>query len=118
MQGVIGPYFFEGTVSADTYLTMLQDEVLPVISQWPGSNELVWMHDGAPAHHARTVKDFLNSTFHGRWIGRKRSPHYRCPPPNSSDLTPCDFFWRSFIKSKVYRTKVDKLGPAPHPDPW
>ena len=48
----------------------------------------------------------LNQLFLGRWIG------YRGPlewAARSPDLTPCDFFLWSFLKSKVYSTRPQNL---------
>jgi hypothetical protein len=30
-----------------------------------------YMHDGAPAHFSRAVRDVLNNNYHGRWIVRE-----------------------------------------------
>jgi hypothetical protein len=46
-----------------------------------------YMHDGAPAHFSRAVRDILNNTCHGRWIGRG-GPTAR--PPRSPDLNPLE----------------------------
>jgi hypothetical protein len=41
-----------------------------------------YMHDGAPAHFSRAVRDVLNNTYHDRWI-RRGGPTAR--PPRSPD---------------------------------
>jgi hypothetical protein len=45
--------------------------------------------DGAPAHHAAPVRNWLNEHFDERWIGRGEPFRW---PPRSPDLTPLDFF--------------------------
>jgi hypothetical protein len=41
------------------------------------------MHDGAPAHFSRAVRDVLNNTYHDPWIGRGGPTAW---PPRSPDL--------------------------------
>jgi hypothetical protein len=53
------------------------------------------MHDGAPAHFDRVVRDHLNERFHERWIGRGGPVSW---PPRSPDLTPI-----VFIYGAIYR---------------
>ncbi len=84
----IGPIFFDQPVIGTTYLLMLNDDVLPVISQWEEFERLTFQHDGAPPHYSRTVRNFLDETF-PEWIGRRGTIEW---PPRSSDMTPPDFF--------------------------
>jgi hypothetical protein len=30
----------------------------------------LYMHDGAPAHFSRAVRDVLSNTYHDTWIGK------------------------------------------------
>ena len=46
----------------------------------------------------------LNDTFPNRWIGRGSTINW---PPRSPDLTQLDFCFWGWIKSDVYRRKVD-----------
>ncbi|CAF4146178.1 unnamed protein product [Rotaria sp. Silwood2] len=50
--GIIGPFFFHGNVTADSYLEMLQKDIVPSISSQMDLEDVVYMHDGAPAHYA------------------------------------------------------------------
>lgn len=53
VRGIIGPFFFDGdNVNASSYLEMLQKEIVPNIEKEMNSEEVVYMHDGAPAHYA------------------------------------------------------------------
>ena len=53
-------------------------------------NNLIFMHDGAPAHWSSAVRQWLENKFSGMWMGRG-SPNMPWPP-RSPDLTSCDFF--------------------------
>ncbi|KAJ4439097.1 hypothetical protein ANN_15054 [Periplaneta americana] len=72
------------TVTADTYLDMLQ---LYAVPQLPDG--AIFQQDGAPPHFANMVRTFLDEQFPARWIGRG-SP-YITWPARSPDLTPPDF---------------------------
>ncbi|KAJ8943679.1 hypothetical protein NQ318_015167 [Aromia moschata] len=45
---------------------------------------MYFMHDGAPPHFARIVREYLNEQFPGRWIGINDAPISW--PPRSPDL--------------------------------
>jgi hypothetical protein len=64
------------------------------------------MQDGAPPHFANSVREWLDTKFPGRWLGR-RGPHEW--PARSPDLTLCDFFLWGWAKDKVHRTKPRPL---------
>ena len=101
--GIIGPYFFRDdtrrttTVTGENYLEMLQKFFLPEL----GNNALVencyFQQDGAPAHYARKVRDYLNQVFPDRWIGRRGPLEWAARSP---DLTPCDFCFGVTLKVK------------------
>lgn len=46
--------------------------VMPALNNlnWNIHEDLWFQHDGAPAHNARIVKNYLNENFLRRWIGR------------------------------------------------
>lgn len=65
--------------------------------------ENVWFQqNGAPPHFDVAVRNFLNETFPGQWIGRRGSLEW---PPRSPHLSPLGYFYWGFLKSKVYETK-------------
>jgi hypothetical protein len=64
---VTGPYFCaERTVTSHSYLDMLE---LFTVPQTDDDNVII-QQDGAPAHYADIVTEFLDETFPRRWIGR------------------------------------------------
>ena len=77
-RGIIGPFFFDGSVNGENYLEMLKTFLWPLLATLPDIDRMHFMQDGAPPHFARTVRQWLDQVFEGRWIGR------RGPTPASS----------------------------------
>ena len=61
---------------------------------------MFFMHDGAPAHFSRAVREYLNGRFREKWIGRGGPIQW---PARSPDLNPLDFFLWGHLKNKVYK---------------
>ena len=101
--GIIGPYFFEGTVTADAYLTMLQTFFWP---RAQNHQDFYFQQDGAPPHYGLKVREWLDTNFEGKWIGRRGPIEW---PARSPDLTPPDFFLWGVIKNLVYAQKPATL---------
>lgn len=101
-QGVIGPYFFDGTVTSQNYMEMLSDYFYPLFCDLPNSESFFFMHDGAPAHYGSIVRDWLDENFPARWIGRRGALDW---PARSPDLTPADYFLWAYLKDIVYQKK-------------
>ena len=72
-EGLIGPFFFETTVTGQNYLSMLKDHFDPQFRRLPRKDSFLFMQDGVSAHYAGDVREWLEQKFPGRWIGR------RCP---------------------------------------
>jgi hypothetical protein len=62
------------------------------------------MHDGAPAHFSRAVRDVLNNTCHGQWIGIEEHTAW---PLRSPNLNPLDSYLWKHLKALMYATPVD-----------
>ncbi len=101
-KGIIGPFFFEGTVNSQNYQNMLENFAIPKIEEIYGDTQIWFQQDGAPPHYANQVRQFLSTTFPGRWLGRRGPVEW---PPRSCDLTPTDFFLWGYIKDRVYSIK-------------
>lgn len=102
---VIGPYFYQGTLTGRRYHEFLQFD-LPVLLQdldLDTRARMWFQQDGAPPHRSGVAVNHLNNVFANRWIGL-RSP-IREWPPRSPDLTPLDYFLWGCIKEKVYATQ-------------
>ena len=103
---IVGPFIIRDTMNVERYLMMLKDQVFPEISSWDNSDDLIFKQDGAAPHFALVVREWLDTAFPGRWLGR-RGPHEW--PARSPDLTPCDFFLWGWAKEEVYKTKPRSL---------
>jgi transposase len=87
--GVIGPYFFHNSVTASSYVEMLNNWFWPLIINMPEREAMWFMQDGATPHYSTQAREWLNNKFPGKWIGRGGPWSW---PPRSPDLTPADFF--------------------------
>jgi hypothetical protein len=96
MFGSFGALFLCETVTAMTYLDMLQ-----IISQMWCSSKMVH-----PPHSAPILREFLDIHFPGRWVWRDGPITW---PPRSPDITALDFFLWGYVKDIVYKTPVTSL---------
>lgn len=109
---VIGPYFFEEggrtvTVNSQRYLLMLENFLIPELQRNRLVRRRLWFQqDGATAHTANGVMDFLRRKFRGRVISHFGDIAW---PARSPDLSICDFFLWGFLKARVYTNKPRTL---------
>lgn len=108
---IIGPFFIDGNLDGPKYVILLHHQIVPAMVASAGRqnipwNEVIFQQDGAPAHFARLVRDYLDIVFPNRWIGRNGPIQW---PPRSPDLTPLDFFLWGFLKDRVFRTVVEDI---------
>lgn len=104
-KGIIGPFFFEETVTGARYLAMLKEKVWPHLKH----RGMYFQQDGASPHYAIPVRAWLDEKLPGRWIGRRGPIEW---PARSPDLAPCDFFLWGYLKNIVYRetpASIDEL---------
>ena len=88
---IIGPFFFDQTVNAQTYHNFLVNE-LPLLLEdidLETRQTMFLQHDGCPAHYSEIVRNFLDEAFPDRWIGRGSLFPW---PARSPDLTCLDFY--------------------------
>lgn len=98
---IVGPYFIDDRLTGGNYLDMLQSVIPDLLDDVPLGllNNLHYQHDGAPPHYSSAVRNYLNSEYGDRWIGRGGPIPW---PPRSPDLTPLDFYLWGEIKRRVY----------------
>lgn len=103
----IGPFFIDGNLNAEVYQEMLEHQIYPAIRAATNNSGEVWFQqDGAPPHYGLHVREYLNTIFPNRWIGRRGSIEW---PPRSPDLSPLDFFVWGHLKNSVYKTKPQTI---------
>lgn len=104
---IIGPYILPQTLTGNTYYQFLRETLPNLMEDIPLSHfQGIWyQHDGCPAHTVRTVREYLDTKYPYRWIGRLGPVAW---PPRSPDLTPLDYYFWGHMKSLVY----DKRAPV------
>lgn len=100
---IVGPYFFNGNLNGDMFLTFIRDNLPILLATIPlNIRQRMWMQlDGAPAHFDRRVRNELDRQYNNRWIGRGGPQNW---PARSPDLTSPDFFLWGLVKDIVYST--------------
>ena len=88
------------------YIIFIRDILPKMLENVPLQiRQRLWLqHDGAPAHFALNVREYLNYVFPKRWIWRGGPVQW---PSRSPDLTPMDFFIWGEMKCLVYETPID-----------
>ena len=103
---LLGPIYLPNRLNGVSYLDFLTNELpnhfedIPIVdrrNQW-------FMHDGAPAHFSRAVREFLDETYGDKWIGRGGPLPW---PARSPDFNPIDFCLWGWVKCIVYQTEVE-----------
>ncbi|GBM16499.1 hypothetical protein AVEN_148887-1 [Araneus ventricosus] len=81
-----GPVFYEGKLTGQRYLELLQDVITVFVENLPFHQlRNVWFqHDGSPPHKISNVKQYLMDTFQNQIIGYGGFVEW---PPRSPDLT-------------------------------
>ena len=93
---LLGPHFFDETVTGSTYRQMLVDYAWPQLQR----KRLYFQHNGAAPHCGAIVREWLDEKFPGCWIGRCGPFDWSAPSP---DLTPCDCFLWVYLKDIVFK---------------
>ena len=100
---IIGPIWVEGSMDQYVYQEMLEDHVLPAISNKRG---LWFMQDGATCHTSNMNLEFLRGHFKNRLISNKTDIRW---PPKSPDCNPLDFFFWGQAMAHVFRCQPSTM---------
>ncbi|XP_026828181.1 uncharacterized protein LOC113562592 [Ooceraea biroi] len=105
---LIGPVILPNRLSGAAYLNFLVNTLPQYLDDMPLAERLsMWyMHDGAPPHFVRNVREHLNTVFGQRWIGCGGPVAWS---PRSPDFNPLDFFLWGYLKTKVYSSPINDL---------
>lgn len=98
---LIGPYVLPDNINGANYLDFLQNQLPVLLENVPlvAREDMIFQHDGCPAHFHRIVRAHLDQRFTNRWIGRGGPTPW---PPRSPDITPLDFYLWGRMKEIVY----------------
>ncbi|GAA49073.1 transposable element Tc3 transposase [Clonorchis sinensis] len=102
---LLRPFFFDATVSGDSYLHMLRTHVIPQLKQHKRSST-VFQQDGAPPHYSNQVRAYLREQFFDERVIARGFPNFW--PARSPDLTPLDYWYWGMIKTRVYHEHKPK----------
>ncbi|GBM16561.1 hypothetical protein AVEN_274463-1 [Araneus ventricosus] len=67
---------------------------------------VIFQQDGAPPHYGNFVREFLDTTFSQRCIGRSAVMAW---PPRSPDITPLDFYLWGYWKPHAYSERLNDI---------
>lgn len=104
---LIGPIILPDRLNGENYLQFLrtvEPELLDDVPLATRQRGIIYQQDGAPAHYALAVRNWLNINYPDRWIGRDGPILW---PPRSPDLTPLDFYLWGFMKAHVYAVRIE-----------
>jgi hypothetical protein len=111
--GLLGPVFFEETVTSERCLRVLRNTSVPHLLATGLPLQTQWfMQDGARPHTVNVVLDFLQDAFDSRVISNRFPDRFASRqnwPPNSPDLNPCDYFLWGFLKEKLFPKKPQTI---------
>ncbi|XP_011270416.1 hypothetical protein CAOG_08786 [Capsaspora owczarzaki ATCC 30864] len=84
-------------MNGDTYLSVLESELLASIRVWNNKNEMIFMHDNTPCHKRKDV---------AKWFETNQITVLDWPA-NSPDLNPIENAW-NMVKNKIYQEREIK----------
>ncbi|GBN19854.1 hypothetical protein AVEN_114561-1 [Araneus ventricosus] len=67
---------------------------------------VIFQQNGAPPHYGNIDREFLNTRFPQRWIGRDAVMAW---PLRSPDITPLDFYLWGYVKQQVYSERINDI---------
>lgn len=104
---LVGPHFLPRRVGGAEYLDLLENHLGNLLEDVPlAIRQNMWyLHDGAPPHFTRQVRNWLNENFPRHWIGRGQDAPVAWPA-RSPDLNACDFFLWGHLKDVVYSEPI------------
>lgn len=97
-RGLIDFHIMAETMNSERYCNILNKKVVPFFTR-PINDQMIYQHDGAPAHYSLDAREILDNSLGNRWIGRRGYIEW---PARSPDLTVCDFWLWSNLRDSVY----------------
>lgn len=105
---LVGPHFLPQNLNGQNYEEFLRNNLDDLLADVPEEikNNLMFQHDGCPAHYRITVRQWLDERYPNRWIGRGGPIPW---PARSPDITPLDFYVWGHMKELVYVTPINSV---------
>lgn len=103
---LVGPYILPDRLNGENYLQFLIN-VLPILLDDVPLLfiiDMIFQHDGCPAHYHWRVREWLDANYPESWIGRGGPMMW---PPRSPDLTPLDYYVWGTMKEYVYKVEIN-----------
>lgn len=94
--GVISFDISKDTMNGERYCMILNEKVVPFFTR---KRQMLYQQDGASPHYSLKARQILNEQMPQQWIGRRGHIEW---PARSPDLTVCDFWLWSYLRSRVY----------------
>ena len=105
-KSLVHTFFEDEAVNRQKYLQILKNYFYPIMQRKIFNNKMIFQQDGASHYFSKKVRAWLNEKFNGRRIGRGGPISWA---PHSPDLTLLDIFLWGYIKTKVYKTKINDI---------
>ena len=98
---LIGPYFLSDILNGENYENFLREDLKDLLEDLPLNlvRDMWFQQDGCPAHFRRSVREWLDTNYPNKWIGRGGPIPW---PARSPDLTPMDYYAWGHMKSLLY----------------
>jgi hypothetical protein len=104
---LMGPYKLLPELSGTSHIHFLMEELPQLLEDVPLVTQQMWfMHDGAPTHFTRNIKQFLHSHYPAQWAEQNRLVLW---PPQLPSLTPADFYLWGHLKCTIYSKSHNTL---------
>lgn len=100
--GILGPFFFDQTVTGDVYRNLLQESTVPRLAELFGDEEIYCQQEHLLTTTVMSRPISMQLFWPDRWLGQRGSIEFLVCSP---DLTPPDFFLWGYLKDKVYGSK-------------
>ena len=94
--GVVAFDVSKETMNGERYCKILREKVLPFFTR---KRQMMYQQDGAAPHYSISARQILDQQMPQQWIGRRGHIEW---PARSPDLTVCDYWLWSYLRSRVY----------------
>lgn len=96
-RGVVPLYVIDGSLTAKSYIDILDTTLLPAAQHQFKSGIWNFVHDNAPSHSAKVTKQWLEENMADHLLSQPL-------PPRSPDLNPIENLW-AYVQDKLQQSK-------------